>query len=100
MVLSETSEERNTTEDSWTSSLHDTPTTKENTMENINSENAFTFLRGIRIKNVDNVIIASLNINSLGNKIDALKEVIGNNIDILIIVETKIDSSFPDEQFF
>ena len=100
MVLSETSEERNTTEDSWTSSLHDTPITKENTMENTNSENAFTILRGIRIKNVDSVIIASLNINSLGNKIDALKEVIGNNIDILIIVETKIDSSFPDEQFF
>ena len=45
------------------------------------------------------MIIASLNINSLGNKIDPLREIVGSNIDILILVETKIDDSFTDSQF-
>ena len=40
-----------------------------------------------------------LNINSLPNKFDQLKMIIGNNIDILILTETKIDSSFPNSQF-
>ena len=64
-----------------------------------NKENAFDVLKKIRMENIDNVIIGSLNINSLGHKIDALREIIGNNIDILIIIETKLDDSYPDNQF-
>ena len=33
------------------------------------------------------------------NKFDQLKTIIGNNIDILIITETKVDSRFPNSQF-
>ena len=40
-----------------------------------------------------------LNINSLAPKIEQLKEVIGKNLDILTIQETKLDSSFPSAQF-
>ena len=40
-----------------------------------------------------------LNKKSLPNKFDQLKMIIGNNVDILIITETKIDLSFPNSQF-
>ena len=55
--------------------------------------------REIRVKNVNRIIIGTLNINSLAPKFEQLKEVIGNNIDILTIQETKLDSSFPVSQF-
>ena len=41
----------------------------------------------LRVQNVGNVIIAHLNINSIRNKFDNLVELIGDNIDILIILE-------------
>ena len=60
--------------------------------------NAFDALKEIRVKNVDKVVIGTLNINSLAPKFDQLSEVIGKNLDILIIQETKLDSSFPSQQ--
>ena len=62
-------------------------------------ENAHDLLKKIRIKNVNRIVIGTLNINSLPNKFDQLKEVVGKNIDILTIQETKLDSSFPPQQF-
>ena len=59
----------------------------------------FTSLRNIRIANLNNVIIAQLNINSLRNKFHALKEMINSNIDILVLTETKLDGTFPRSQF-
>ena len=59
----------------------------------------FTSLRNIRIANLNNVIIAQLNINSLRNKFHALKEMISGNIDILVLTETKLDGTFPRSQF-
>ena len=44
-------------------------------------------------------MIGTLNINSLASKFEQLREVIGNHLDILTIQETKLDSSFPSEQF-
>lgn len=47
-----------------------------------------------------NPIIAYLNINSLRNKIDSLREITFNfPVEILCIDETKLDDSFPDAQF-
>ena len=43
-------------------------------------------------------MIAYLNINSIRNKLTALKEAISDCIDILIIAETKLDESFPTSQ--
>ena len=62
-------------------------------------ENAHDLLKKIRIKNVNRIVIGTLNINSLPNKFDQLKAVVGKNIDILTIQETKLDSSFPPQQF-
>ena len=67
--------------------------------ETDNFDDANNVLGKVRIKNVNRIVIGSLNINSLPNKFEQLKEVIGSNLDILIIQETKLDSSFPPEQF-
>ena len=64
------------------------------------TENTFSsVLKEIRLKNVDRLILAHLNINSIRNKFEALSSFVTDNIDILLISETKIDSSFPDGQF-
>ena len=57
-----------------------------------------SILRDLRVKNVNKVIIGTLNINSLASKFDQLREVIGKNLDIFTIQETKLDSSFPSHQ--
>ena len=40
-----------------------------------------------------------VNINSVRNKFDAHREIASQNLDILVIAETKIDASFPLGQF-
>ena len=66
---------------------------------NSDTETAENILRKIRVKDANKIIIGTLNINSLAPKFEQLKEVIGKNIDILTIQETKLDSSFPVSQF-
>ena len=56
-------------------------------------------LKCMRIENLDNIIIGHLNINSLRYKFHALVELIQGNLDILVVGETKLDSTFPEEQF-
>ena len=56
-------------------------------------------LKNMRLKNSERIIIGYLNINSIRNKYDALKEIISKNVDIFTVAETKIDDSFPTEQF-
>ena len=53
----------------------------------------------MRIKHVNKLIIARLNINSLRNKFEFLVEFIKGKFDILMISETKVDKSFPLDQF-
>ena len=52
----------------------------------------------VRLKNVNRLICAQLNINSIRNKFNSLVDIINNNIDILMISETKLDPSFPNGQ--
>ena len=63
------------------------------------ADNARNILREIRVKNVGRIVIGTLNINSLASKIDQLKVIICGSLDILVIQETKLDSSFPEDQF-
>ena len=46
----------------------------------------------------DKIIFSHLNINSLRNKFDSVKNTIGRNIGILWISEAKVDDSFPSAQ--
>ena len=43
--------------------------------------------------------LAYLNVNSIQNKFSSIPHLIDNNLDISAIVETKLDSSFPESQF-
>ena len=61
--------------------------------------NNFNDLHEIRLKNPNRLIFAHNNINSLRNKFEMVQEVIGNNIDVLLISETVLDASFPSSQF-
>ena len=56
-------------------------------------------LHRVRIENPSRIIFGQININSIRNKFDLLMNIIKNEIDILMISETKIDNSFPISQF-
>ena len=56
-------------------------------------------LRNLKLKITNRRILGHLNINSIVGKFDYFKVLIENNIDILVLTETKIDASFPNAQF-
>ena len=49
-------------------------------------------LKTLRLSNVDRIIVVQINVNSIRNKFDALMTGIQNNVDILLILETKLGS--------
>ena len=55
-------------------------------------------MKNIRLKNVNNIIIAQININPIMNKFELLSHYVSGNIGILIITKTKLDKSFPSGQ--
>ena len=74
----------------------------QNTLSILNYEpitDPFEKFKNTRLKNPNRLIIAQLNINSLRNKFDSLVRMLNNNLDILLISETKVDFSFPTAQF-
>ena len=83
--------------DSPDSTISEELLVEENSLDE--DENANEILRKIKVKNVDRVVIGTLNLNSLPNKFDQLKDIIGKNLDIIAIQETKLDESFPTQQF-
>ena len=82
-----------------TSNVTDKTTDIPENKESAPANNPLMILEGIRKKYVKNVVIGHLNINALANKIDALKIVIKDKVDILVLVETKLNDSFPIYQF-
>ena len=56
-------------------------------------------LHKVRIENPSRIIFGQININSIRNKFDLLMNIIKNEINILMISESKIDNSFPVSQF-
>ena len=56
-------------------------------------------MENLELKNDHRLVIGNLNINSIITKFDNLKLIIQDKIYILVITETKIDSTFPLNQF-
>ena len=56
-------------------------------------------LKSLKIDNKNNVMFSYLNVNSIRYKFCDLSAIIGNNVDVFSIAETKIDGSFTDAQF-
>ena len=48
---------------------------------------------------MNRVVTGHVNIDSIRNKFDMLSSMVKDNIDILMVSETKLDSSFPQVQF-
>ena len=57
-------------------------------------------LKNLRKKNMHKIVVGQININSIRNKFDHLIAAVSGNISILLITETKIDSTFPVNQFY
>ena len=52
-------------------------------------------LKNLRKKNMHKIAVGQININSIRNKFDHLTAAVWGNIDILLITDTKTDSTFP-----
>ena len=63
-------------------------------------DSANTILKNLHLKNFNRLICAQLNINSIRNEFESLKEIVSTSVDILLhICEMKLDLSFPRAQF-
>ena len=56
-------------------------------------------LHQVRINNPSRIIFGQININSIRNKFEQLIYIVNNEIDILMVSETKLDGTFPKSQF-
>jgi hypothetical protein len=65
----------------------------------IDQESPKSVLKSLRQKNIDRIIIGSLNVNSIPNKIELLGDLIRGQVDIFLVSETKLNKSFPPAQF-
>ena len=66
---------------------------------NVTSPNLWFEIKKLWIRNQNKIIIGNLNINSLLNKFEQLKDIFMQHIDILVLTETKLDDTFPTEQY-
>ena len=64
-----------------------------------NSEDDVLVLKNFCISYPNNMIIGHLNINSIRNKFEMLSLPVAQYVDILMLSETKLDSTFPSTQF-
>ena len=69
------------------------------TSSNVTYYNPLKILKKIKLGNINRLVIGQININSLRNKFESLSMLIKGNFNILVVNETKIDGSFPAQQF-
>ena len=62
-------------------------------------ENKKNALLKLRLENLKRIVIGQIDINSIRNKFDCLTEFNKNEVDIIMISETKLVLSFPKTQF-
>ena len=72
---------------------------EENSIQLRNFDNPSLIFNELKRKNSDRVIIGHININFIENKFEALVALVKNKVDIIMISGTKIDDSFPKNQF-
>ena len=56
-------------------------------------------LEYLKLKNVNKILIGHLNINFIRNKFSCFKYLIDENINIILVSETKLSETFPVSQF-
>ena len=84
----------------WESSPKDSEEPKLSNNANSKLElSCITNIENVRREKIDNVIIGTLNINSLSPKFDNLKVLLSGMFDILTITETKLEDTYPFHNF-
>ena len=71
-----------------------------NTVPDERQDDIILGLKNICFKYSSKIIMGHLNINSIMNKFELLSSLISGKIDVLMISETKLDETFPTNQFF
>ena len=56
-------------------------------------------LKNLKLKNPHRIAIGQININSIRNKFEPFKKLVKGNLDIIVVTESKLDESFPRQQF-
>ena len=68
--------------------------------KSLNNNSIFIAVKQFYLQNQKQFKVAHINVNSIRHKFEPFREVLNENIfDVLAIQETKIDDSFPDNQF-
>ena len=92
------SEEGTSANEPMSGSVNDSQIVQNNSFSNLDLD--LYNLQLLKQKYHSNPFISYLNINSLSNKIDALRQICKiSPLEILCVDETKLDSSFPNSQF-
>ena len=72
----------------------------EDLSNNKNIKNNKEKLNMLYVKSKSRLIFAPININSIRSKFEDLKLLIQDNVDILVVTETKLDDTFTSAQFY
>ena len=70
-----------------------------NSMQNGGEISSRELLRKLKLTNRNRIVIGHLNINSIRNKFESIKNLIGDNVDIILFSEIKLNDTFPGNQF-
>ena len=66
---------------------------------NSKNEDPSVVLSNLKNNNNDRLVIGHININALRNKFEILVSLVKDKLDIVLISESKIDDTFPKNQF-
>ena len=61
--------------------------------------NTFGLVQKHKLQNPKIIVIGHLNVDSLGNKFEAVQEIVQNKVDICLLSETKIDETILNQQY-
>ena len=100
LLLSESEKVRQNTLEANKECYSEGSLTDQSEKKSINTAlNSLSKIKELRFGNANKVIIGNLNINSIRNKFEQLKETVLKYIDILVVTETKLDEIFLESLF-
>ena len=59
----------------------------------------FCVLKQLKLKNSHRLVFGQININSIRNKSEPFKKLVKGNLDLIVVTKSKLDESFPQQQF-
>ena len=68
-------------------------------IDGLNEDDPQSILHLLKSKNADRPVIGQLNINFIAPKFEPLESLMKGNVDLLLVTDTKVDATFPTEQF-